>query len=65
MKTVTVHVYCTICQQFDRIIEIDTNEYGFFVMPDSAYCPNCFGPLHWVVHAEHVRDIDAGNNTTE
>ena len=38
MKTVKVHAHCSVCG-FTVDYDIDTNEYGFFVMPE-AYCPN-------------------------
>ena len=38
MKTVKVHVRCTLCD-FRTEYDLGTNEHGFFVMPE-AYCPN-------------------------
>jgi hypothetical protein len=38
MKTVRIHAHCTVCG-FTADYDIDTNEHGFFVMPE-AYCPN-------------------------
>ncbi len=38
MKTVKVHAHCTVCN-FWVDYALDTNEHGFFVMPE-AYCPN-------------------------
>jgi hypothetical protein len=38
MKTVRIHAHCTVCG-FTADYYIDTNEYGFFVMPQ-GFCPN-------------------------
>ena len=38
MKAVKVHVHCTVCG-FSVEYDLDTNEHGFFEIPD-AYCPN-------------------------
>lgn len=36
MKTVKVHIHCTVCG-FSVEYDLDTNEYGFFVMPEVHY----------------------------
>jgi len=38
MKTVKIHIHCTVCG-FTADYDINMNEHGFFVMPE-AYCPN-------------------------
>lgn len=38
METVKVHAHCTVCS-FSVEYDLDTNEHGFFVMPE-AHCPN-------------------------
>ena len=38
LKTVKIHIHCSVCG-FSTEYDLDTNEHGFFVMPD-AYCPN-------------------------
>jgi hypothetical protein len=38
MKTVKVHAHCTVCD-FAVEYDLDTNEHGFFVMPQ-GFCPN-------------------------
>lgn len=38
MKTVRVHVHCTVCN-FTAEYDLDTNEHGFFECPE-AHCPN-------------------------
>ena len=29
-----------MCGKFDKIIDVDVNEHGFFVFPE-AHCPEC------------------------
>lgn len=38
MKSVKIYAHCTLCS-FTVDYDIDTNEHGFFVMPE-AHCPN-------------------------
>lgn len=38
MRTVKIHVHCTVCG-FSTEYDVDTNEHGFFTVPE-AYCPN-------------------------
>ncbi len=38
MKTAKIYIHCTVCG-FTADYDIDTNEHGFFVMPQ-GFCPN-------------------------
>lgn len=40
MKTIKVRIKCTVCGKFDKIIDVDVNEYGYFSASE-AYCPEC------------------------
>ena len=54
MKTVKVHAHCTVCG-FSVDYDIDTNEYGFFVMPQ-GFCPNDL----LILDQEIRRDVEGG-----
>ena len=40
MRTIKVRIKCTVCRKFDKTIDVDINEYGYFSASD-AYCPEC------------------------
>ena len=56
MKSVEVIIHCELCKQFRVEYMLDTNEHGFFSVPD-AYCPVCFCMLTQDLHGECIRDI--------
>lgn len=41
MKTVRIKIRCWVCKKFEKEIDLDTNEYGFFDVP-VGHCPECF-----------------------
>ncbi|KKL71395.1 hypothetical protein LCGC14_2095360 [marine sediment metagenome] len=53
---VTVTITCTVCGMFDKKIEIDTNEHGFFVLPE-AHCPHCCAVLEQTMHSKSMKEI--------
>lgn len=55
METVKVHIRCTMCRKFDKFIDVDVNEHGFFEIPE-AHCPECLCILE--------QDIDGRRKTT-
>ncbi len=49
MNTVKIKIHCPVCSGFKTEHEIDVNEYGYFVWPEHAYCPECFAVLTCVI----------------
>ena len=56
MKTVTVTIACIMCGMFHKEIEFNTNEHGFFVLPE-AHCPECCAMLEQTMHAKSLKEI--------
>lgn len=54
MKTVKVKMRCLVCGKFEKIIDVNINEHGFFVFPE-AHCPECLCILE--------QDIDGRTRT--
>ncbi len=63
MKTVEVQVHCPVCGWGHKGIDITTNKFGFFELPE-AHCPDCCAILEQNNHSGTMRDIDARNNIT-
>lgn len=61
MKTVKIHSHCSC--GFEVEWELDTNEHGFFQVPD-GYCPNDFLLLRQDIKG-HIKSItDEVENAT-
>ena len=61
MKTVKVHAHCTVCG-FSVEYDLDTNERGFFVMPQ-GFCPNDLLILEQEIRklpTDIIKEIDNG-----
>lgn len=53
MKTEKVIIKCTVCKQFEKIVDIAVNEHGYFTFPD-AYCPHCLSLMEQIIN--HHKD---------
>lgn len=54
MKTIKIRFRCTACKKFDKVLDVDINEHGFFEIPN-AICPECLFVLDQVID-HHKKD---------
>lgn len=55
MKTTQVKIHCNVCGKFNITRPIETNEYGYFELPE-AYCPYCFSILIQILDNEDKQE---------